>query len=436
MTKSLSRRDFLRTSAAVAAPMIVPASVLAKPGRIAPSDRLGIGHIGVGTMGYNHVKGLLGEKSVQILAVCDVDKDRREFNQKAVEKGYTKDTDYKGCAAYNDYHELLARKDIDAVVIAVPDHWHVAVALDAMKAGKDVYCEKPLTLTIGEAKAIIDATRKLDKVFQTGSQQRSDWEFQVAVNMVRKGAIGKLKQIIVDVGGPSKPCDLPEEEMQPGLDWDRWLGQAPKRPYNSVLSPRGVHTHFPAWRNYREYSGGMMTDWGAHHFDIAQWMLGMDQSGPIQILPPEDPKKDRGLRYVYANGVEVIHGPSGGVRAIGEEGEILVNRGKLESKPESLTAKYRAEKGLKAPQGPDDFLPARPVSHKRNWLDCIKSRQRPIADVEIGARSVTVCHLGNLAYWNQRKLKWDPEKWEFPGDAEANGWRTRERREGYALPQV
>jgi len=436
MRKNLTRRQFLTSTAAVAAPLIVPASVFGTQDKAAPSERLGIGHIGVGTMGYNHVKGLLGEKTAQIVAVCDVDKDRREFAQKTVDKGYSKDTTFKGCAIYNDYHELLARKDIDAVVIAAPDHWHAAIALDAMIAGKDVYCEKPLTLTIHEAKTLVDAARKLGRVFQTGSQQRSDWEFQVAVNMIRKGAIGKLKQVIVDVGGPSKPCDLPEEEMQPGLDWDRWLGQAPKRPYNSVLSPRGVHTHFPAWRNYREYSGGMMTDWGAHHFDITQWMIGADQSGPVEIHPPEEGTKDRGLKYIYANGVEVIHGASGGVRAIGETGEILVNRGKLESKPDSLTLKYRAEKGLKAPQVPDEFLPAKPVNHKKNFLECIKTREKPIADVEIGARSVTVCHLGNLAYWNKRKLKWDPEKWEFPGDAEANGWRDRERREGYALPKV
>src|SRR6185436_3119325 len=184
MSKKLSRRDFLRTSAAVAAPVIVPASVFGTQDKAAPSERLGIGHIGVGTMGYNHVKGLLGEKGAQIIAVCDVDKDRREFNQKTVEKGYSKDTTYKGCAVYNDHHELLARKDIDAVVIAAPDHWHAALALDAMKAGKDVYCEKPLTLTIHEAKTLIDAARKLERVFQTGSQQRSDWEFQVAVNMI------------------------------------------------------------------------------------------------------------------------------------------------------------------------------------------------------------------------------------------------------------
>jgi predicted dehydrogenase len=172
--------------------------------------------------------------------------------------------------------------------------------------------------------------------FQTGSQQRSSQEFRRACELVRSGRIGKLQRIIVDVGSPSRPCDLPEEEMEPGLNWDAWLGPAPERPYNSVLSPRGVHDHFPAWRDYQEYSGGMMTDWGAHHFDIAQWALDMDESGPVEIIPPEDPNAQRGVRYVYANGVEVIHGESGGVRMIGEDGEILVNRGKLESTPESI----------------------------------------------------------------------------------------------------
>jgi predicted dehydrogenase len=427
MTRNFSRRDFLKASAAAAAPMIVPASVFGTQDKAAPSNRLGVGHIGVGTMGYNHVKGNLGYADVQILAICDVDKDRREFNQKAVEKGYSKDTTYKGCTLYNDYHELLARKDIDAVVIAVPDHWHAAVALDAMKAGKDVYCEKPLTLTIHEAKYLIDATRKLERVFQTGSQQRSEGPFRQAVEYVRNGRLGKIKQVIVGVGGPSKPCDLPEEEMQPGLDWDRWLGQSPKRPYNSVLAPRGVHTHFPAWRNYREYSGGMMTDWGAHHFDIAQWILDMDKSGPVEIIPPEDPKAQIGVKYVYANGVELIHGNPSGVTIKGELGEIFVDRGKITSTPESI---------LKEPLGEKDVRIAKSPGHKRNFYECIKTRQRPICDVEVGARSVTVCHLGNLAYWNKRKLKWDPEKWEFPGDAEANGWRNRERREGYALPTV
>ncbi len=432
----ISRRRFLQQSAAAAAPIVVPASVFGRQGQAAPSNRIGLGFIGVGTMNYGHVKRALGTADTQVLAVCDVDKDRREFNKRAADMHYSKQagTTTKGCDAVNDYREILDRKDIDAVVVATPDHWHAIIAIAAMKAGKDVYCEKPLTLTIHEAKSMIDAARKLGRVLQTGSQQRSDWEFQVAINLVRKGAIGRLKQIVVDVGGPSKPCDLPEEEMQPGLDWDRWLGPAPMRPYNAVLSPRGMHTHFPAWRNYKEYSGGMMTDWGAHHFDIAQGMLGMDESGPVEIIPPEDPKKGRGVKYVYANGVEVVHGSSGGVRAIGEDGEFLVNRGKLEGKP---VAKYLDDKGkLRMPAVPDEFLPAKPVSHFRNFLDCMKSRGKPICDVEVGARSVTVCHLGNLAYWNGQKLKWDPKAWTFTEGTGDPKWLDRDRREGYALPTL
>jgi predicted dehydrogenase len=432
----ISRRRFLQQTAAVAAPAIVPASVFGTQAQAAPSNRVGLGFIGVGTMNYGHVKRALGMAETQVVAVCDVDKDRREFNKRAADMHYSKQagSTYKGCDVYVDYKELLARKDIDAVVIATPDHWHAIIAIEAMKAGKDVYCEKPLTLTIHEAKSMIDAARKLGRVLQTGSQQRSDWEFQVAINLVRKGALGKLKQIVVDVGSPSKPCDLGEEETQPGLDWDRWLGPAPKRPYNSVLSPRGMHAHFPAWRNYKEYSGGMMTDWGAHHFDIAQGMLGMDESGPVEIIPPADPAKGSGVKYVYANGVELLHGKSGGVRAIGEDGEFLVNRGKLEGKP---VAKYLDEKGkLKMPAVPDEFLPAKPVSHFRNFLDCMKSRQKPIADVEVGARSVTVCHLGNHAYWSGQKLKWDPKAWAFTDGTGDAKWLDRERREGYGLPTV
>ncbi len=433
----ITRRQFVQGAAAVAAPMIVPSSVFARQDK-APNSRVGLGFIGTGTMNFGHLRRALGTPETQVLALCDVDKDRREFFKKKTDEDYSKKAgaSYKGCDVYADHRELLARKDIDAVMIATPDHWHAFIALEAMKAGKDIYCEKPLTLTIHEARTLIEAARKLGRVFQTGSQQRSDWEFQVAVNMVHKGAIGKVKQIVVDVGSSSKPCDLPEEAAQPGLDWDRWLGPAPMRPYNSVLSPRGMHTHFPAWRNYKEYSGGMMTDWGAHHFDIAQWFLEADQAGPVEIVPPSDPKQDRGVKYVYANGVEVLHGASGGVRVIGEGGEITVNRGKLESKPEGLTQKYRAEKGLKSPSGPDEFLPVKPPSHFKNWLDCLKSREKPIADVEIGARSVTVCHLGNLAYWNRVPLKWDPKAWKFVDGKGDDAWLTRERRAPWALPTV
>jgi len=212
--------------------------------------------------------------------------------------------------------------------------------------------------------------------------------------------------------------------MEPGLNWDLWLGPAPVRPYNSVLSPRGVHQHFPDWRSYREYSGGAMTDWGAHHFDIAQWGLGMDDSGPVEIIPPENPKATKGLRYLYANGVEVLHGDSGGVLFIGSEGKILVNRGKFEATPRSIG---------------EEPLPANAIhlyksyNHGKDFLDCMRSRQKPICDVEIGCRSVTVCHLGNLAYWNHRHLKWDPAKERFVGDEEANQWLDRPKRGNWSV---
>ncbi len=425
-TRNVTRRRFLQVaSAAFAAPVAIPRSVLGAGKRLAPSNRLTLGFIGMGRQNLGHLGGFLGYGDVQVVAVCDVDTTRREHAKKRV------DGRYKGCAAYNDFREIIKRDAIEAVVIATPDHWHAIPILEACAAQKDIYCEKPLTLTITEAKLAIEAVRKHDIVFQTGSQQRSNPRFHRACELVRSGCIGKLKRIYANVGGPSRWCDLAEEAMEPGLDWDRWLGPAPKRPYNSVLSPRGVHRHFPNWRNYREYSGGMMTDWGAHHFDIAQWGLGMDTSGPVEIIPPKDPKAGRGVRYVYENGVELIHGRhpevSIGVSFVGEKGEVFVDRGKIFTKPESILKTELGEGAVRLYKSP---------GHHRDWLNCVRSRKRPICDVEIGARSVTVCHLGNLAYWNDRKLKWDPKKWQFIGDDEANTWRDRTRRGPYQLPKV
>ncbi len=431
MTAHLTRRSFLGSAAAsTVGGAVLLSAAQAEEKKAAPSERLTLGFIGMGTMNHGHLNWFLGQKDVQVVAVCDVDTTRREHAKQTVEKRYadqTKKGTYKGCSAYNDFRDLLKRGDIDAVVIATPDHWHAIPAIEACKAKKDVYCEKPLSLTILEAKRMMEAARKYERVFQTGSQQRSDREFRVACELVRNGRIGKVKTVNVNVGSPSKPCDLPEEKMEPGLDWDLWLGQAPKRGYNSVLSPRGVHKHFPNWRLYREYSGGMMTDWGAHHFDIAQWGLGMDESGPVEIIPPADPKAERGLRYVYANGVEVVHGPGGGVQFIGSEGEITVNRGRLTSKPDKLIKEPLEEKAVRLYVSP---------GHQRDWLNCIRSRKKPICDVEIGARSVTVCHLGNLAYWNHRKLRWDAKKWQFVDDREAAKWLDRERRSPWKLPTV
>ena len=376
----VSRRQFLGGAATLAAaPLLVPAAALGQEKKPAPSERLTLGFIGLGIQNRGHLGHFLGQKDVQVLAVCDVDTTRREDAKKRVETRYGKDKKsgaYKGCDAYNDYNDLINRKDIDALVIATPDHWHTIIALSAVKAKKDVYCEKPLTLTILEAKRLIDAVRKYDRVFQVGSQQRSGREFLKACEYVRNGRIGKIKQVIVDVGGPSKWCDLPAEKEEPGLDWERWLGPAPKRPYNSVLSPRGINRHFPNWRLYREYSGGMMTDWGAHHFDIAQWGLGMDHSGPVEIIPPADPKAQVGVRYVYANGIEVLHGRSGGIKFIGSDGEIFVTRGRISSKPDKILLEPLDDKAVRLYKSP---------GHQRDWLNCVRSRKRPICDVEIGA---------------------------------------------------
>jgi predicted dehydrogenase len=430
----LTRRDFIKTTAAItAAPYILTSTALARPGRPAANDRLTLGFIGMGIQNRGHLHTFLDNPATQVLAVCDVDSTRRTDAKKTVDAKYAESsrTSGSGCAAYNDFRELLARKDIDAVVIATPDHWHAIPVIEACKAGKDIYCEKPMSFTIHEAKAMMDAVRKHARVFQTGSQQRTEYDgrFRTACEYIRSGRIGKLLTVNVGVGAPSKWCDLAEEPMEPGLDWDRWLGPAPDRPYNSILSPRGVHKHYPNWRNYREYSGGMMTDWGAHHFDITQWALDMDTSGPIEITPPADERAEVGVKYRYANGVEVTHGGPFGITFIGSGGLIYVDRERLISTPDSI---------LKEPlKDTDAHLPkAAGGGHIANWLDCIKTRQRPICDVEVGARSVTVCHLGNLAYWHRRPLKWDPQRWSFVGDHEANTWLDYQRRGEWKLPQA
>jgi predicted dehydrogenase len=421
--KHFSRRRFLKSTAAtaVAAPTLVPTSLWAAPK--SPNDRFTLGFIGMGRQSQSLLKGFRHHRDVQIVAVCDVDTTRRESARKAIEDYYATRADrtsFKGCAAYTDFRELIARRDIDGVVIATPDHWHAIIAIAAANARKDIYCEKPLSLTIREARAMVKAVRRHKRVFQTGSMQRSSQEFRKACELVRNGRIGRVRTVVVGVGGPSRWCDLPAEPLEPGLDWDFWLGPAPLRPYHSILSPRGVHDFFPNWRNYREYSGGMMTDWGAHHFDIAQWGLGMDDSSPVEIIPPEDPKAGTGLRYLYANGVEMIHDASkNGVTFIGTDGRIFVDRGKFEAEPESIGETPLGDRAVRLYTS---------SNHQRDWLDCVRTRKRPICDVEIGCRSVTVCHLGNLAYWNHRRLKWDPKSERFIGDQEANTWLDRPRR--------
>ena len=434
-TKLSNRRTFLKSAVVlgVGAPFLLPSNIWAAETK--PSDRLNLGFIGVGTQGRGLMGGFLNKKETQTVAVCDVDTTRRENAQKIVESFYAKQNPagaYTGCAAYKDFRELLERKDIDAVVIATPDHWHALVAIAAARAGKDIYCEKPLTESIHQARALVDAVRKNKRVFQTGSMQRSSKEFRTACELVRNGRIGKVKSVEVFVGGPGVPCDLPGEAEEPGLDWNMWLGPAPLRPYHSELSPRGVHKHFPNWRNYREYGGGMITDWGAHHFDIAQWGLGMDESGPVEIFPADKPDSKNGARYTYANGTEVLHSPTDhdpkagdGIWFYGAEGKINVNRGKFQF---WLGSEQKADSQAQCEAIATEFLAGdakrlyKSNDHQGDWLSCVRSRGKPICDVETGAHTVIVCHLVNLAYYHGQKMKWDPKKFQFVDGTGDKAW--------------
>ena len=423
----LNRRRFLQATAAAtaAAPMVMSTSLHGEV-RKKPGERITLGFIGVGTMGRYHLHSFLGNPEVQVLAVCDVVKERREQAQKDVEKRYAEQKgkgSYKGCLAFNDFRDLLGRKELDAVVIATPDHWHAIPCVEAARAGKDIYCEKPLTLAIAQGQAIIREVRKYKVVFETGSQQRSEFGglFRKAVELVRNGYIGQVKTVRIGVAGPAVPCDLPTQEVPPGTDWDFWLGPAPERGYNEVLCPKGIHKHFPAWRNYREYAGGLLADMGAHHFDIAQWALGMDKSGPVKIEPPV--KGISGLKFTYANGIEMFHGGPADCTFEATEGTIFVSRGKLWSKPEKI---------VQQPLAPGDLRCYPSSNHHKNWIECIRSRQDPICTAEIGHRSASICHLANIGYQLRRPLRWDPAKERFDDDA-ANKLVDRELRGAWKL---
>jgi predicted dehydrogenase len=422
--KNPSRRDF---AGALAAAPILLASSARGDDRKPPSERIALGFIGIGVQGRYHLGSLLGRGDVQVLAVSDVVRERRDDAKKRVEDHYAKKTqgEYKGCFATNDFRELLDRKDIDAVVIATPDHWHAIPCVLAARAGKHVYCEKPLTLTIAEGRAVANAAKKAGIVFQTGSQQRSEYggKFRQAVELIRNGRIGEVKTVHVGVGDAARPCDLPEEPVPDGTDWDRWNGPSPARGYSSVLCPKGIHNHFPAWRNYREYANGGLADMGAHHFDIAQWALDMDGSGPVKIEPPA--KGNHGLKFTYATGVEMSHGGPSGCTFVGTHGWIYVDRNMNQSQPAGI---------LKDPLGEKAKRVYHATDHRGNWLECIRSDKETICPAEVGHRSATVCMLGNIGYWLRRPLRWDPKDERFIDDDGANKELSRGMRSPWKLP--
>jgi predicted dehydrogenase len=444
-----TRRRFLQNSALLlSAPLILPSRVWSQTS--APSKRLTLGCIGMGKQMKGHLGAFIGRDDVEVLAVCDVDTTRREAAKQRVNDAYAKKAggNYKSCTSYNDFREVLARKDIDAVVIATPDHWHAYIAIAAVKAGKDVYCEKPLTHNINEAVELVKAVRKANRVFQTGSQQRSSKEFRVAAELVRNGVIGRVHSVNVSFGDPAKPCNLPVEEMEPGLDWNMWCGGAPLVGYSSVLSPRGIHDHFPKWRDTWEFGGGMITDWGAHHIDIAQWALNVDGGGPVEIRAPQQwETAKRGAQLVYADGTVLTHVKGKGVSFYGTEGEIHVNRGKFEFILDGKTVHKFWDKEVDKTTSMErevtlterEHLANAKVklynskSHFQDFLDCVQSRKQPICDVAIGASSAIACHLMNFAYHYGANAQWNPQRHKFAGGGSSK-WLTRDRyRDGWKV---
>ena len=427
-SNQLTRRTFLgRTVAAgtltagasaagvAVAPYFVPRSAFGA------NDRINTAHIGVRNQGAGNLKAFLSHA----VAICDVDKEVLEKAVKTVEQTGRK------CDAVGDYRRLLDRKDIDAVVISTPDHWHALMTINACDAGKDVYCEKPLSLTVSEGRRMVEAARRNKRIVQTGSQQRSDAKFRTACEMVRSGRIGKLETILVGIPGPNHPGEpVPDSTPPSTLDYDLWLGPAPSRPYNS----KRTHYNF---RFFWDYSGGQMTNFGAHHIDIAHWGMGTDDSGPLEIegqatFHPQkwhEVSETCRVTYKYPNDVTMIVGQKqkdipDGATFVGSKGKIYVTRGKIVSEPEELS---------KEPLKESDVHLYVSGNHHKNFLECIKSRELPICDVEIGHRSATACHLGNIAIRTGRKIQWDAAKEQIVGDAGAAAMLSRPYRDPWKI---
>ena len=417
----MNRRDFIGKSALGAGAIsVIPRHVMGGTGFLASGDHINIGFIGTGKQSLGLMKSITGCPETMVLAACDVDKKKLARFKSAAEKANTEKLNGGNQAVdtYEDYRELLERKDIDAVVIVTPDHWHAMIAIDAAKAGKDIYCEKPMALTVAEGRAMVLAARKYDRVFQTGNMQRSWRNFRHACEMVYNGYLGEMKEVNVSVGDPVMACELPAEPVPDYLNWDQWVGPSMFRNYSPILAPPIEETIWPRWRNYRDFGGGMITDWGAHMFDIGQWGLGMDKSGPVEFIPPENGAK-RGLQMKYANGVVMNHkdwGEFNAVQFIGSEGKIEVSRSFYRSDITDLTEMEL--KGNDKPLYHSD-------NHYQDWIDAIKNRNRPVSDVETGHRTASVCNIVNIAYTLERPLKWAPSHEKFIDDDDANRMLTR-----------
>ena len=431
--KQMNRREFLRdvtaAAGAFAAPYVITSSALGGGGRPAASNRIVMGAIGVGGMGTGNLKSFLGRREVQMVAVCDVDLEHRTGGREKAKRIVDARYGNRNCAAYGDFRKITRRGDIDAVVISTPDHWHVLCALDAVTHGKDVYVEKPLSLTIREGRLLADAARRRQRVVQVGSQRRSNRGHRFACELARNGRLGKLHTVRVSIPGNNKKCGPTwrPEPVPKSLDYNMWLGPAPLEPYHRQ------RCHY-TFRFILDYSGGQVTNWGAHFIDIAQWGLGMDHWGPVQIsgkgrFPASGlftTATSVNFECTYENGVRLICRTGGGeTKFEGDRGWVKVGgRDGLRANPSSLLDERIGSTEIRLYESRD---------HRSNFLECIRTRRKPVADVEIGHRSATVCHLGNIAMLTGRKLRWDPKAERFINDAEADRMTSRAMRSPWAL---
>jgi predicted dehydrogenase len=429
---NISRRSFIGKSAMGMAGL---AGLTVLPGfkTFSANDTINLGFIGVGRQAMFLLRSFMNMEGVNVIAGCDVYGIKRQRFEKRVREHYAKQGKTVDVKTYEKYQDLLARSDIDAVVIASPDHWHALMAIDACKTGKDVYLEKPLTLTIKEGKELVKAVRKYNRILAVGSQQRSDPNFQHAVKLAQEGRLGSIEKVNAYVGAPPVPYNLPKEVLPIDLNWDLWLGPNPYVHYNKELNPP-ISLNPPqdeqfwgGWRWYKELGGGFTTDWGAHMFDIAQWGLGMDESGPVEIIPAGY-EGTPFLTFRYANGVVMTEEPfndqkTKGVKFWGTDGWIEVARGYFNASSKKFMPDLEEE------AGPYETK----VPHQENFIKAVRNRVDPQVPVEIGHRSCTVCTLGNISYDLRRPVRWNPQNEAFVDDPQADLYMHRYYRDGYSL---
>ncbi len=453
MPNKATRRDFLAAAgkglAIAGFPAIVPASVL---GVFAPGNRINVGAIGTGRISRAHdLPGIWQYDSARIMAVCDLDSRRAHDAVTLVNDHYARQSGkpYSGVTAYTNYRELLANTDIDAVVISTPDHWHALIAIDAVAAGKDVYLQKPASLTIAEGRALSDAVHRSGRIFQIGSQQRSMTQFRYAAELVRNGRVGKLQTVEIGLPGDPPGDEEPEMPVPKHLNYDTWLGSTPVVPYTEKrVHPQNGYGR-PGWLRCEQFGAGMITGWGAHHLDSAHWAMDVEYTGPIEVWgSAEFPKK--GLwdvhgpfrtEAVYADGVHMIVSGDfpNGIKFIGGAGWIFVSRGNEAVTASDPVATLKDPQALSASDprmltsviGPDEIHLYQSKEHHANWLECIRSRQQTIAPVEVAHRACSACLIHHMAMKLKRKLHWDPVRERFRNDDEANAMLSRPQRLPY-----